>query len=536
MSNTPAGAAVLGRVQPAINSRTAVLEHAANELIFAVVGHVGSGTSTVADALQKLLESPGLTGGRYDVVILKARDVIQAWAEVSGRPLPTADRHNLDAVESFQNLGDEMRHTTNDNAAVAKGLVGRIRRTRAEKTGVGDPGDAPVKPDGKKRAYILDSIRHPAEVDLLRHIYQDAFVLIGVVCEEARRLSRVMRKYDNAGEAKAKAFMQRDAKALQKHGQRVSDAFHLSDFFLDNTVERFEKSGAESTFWDINEKLSRLIKIISHLEIIRPETSETAMHHAHGAAMRSACLSRQVGAALIDANGNVIATGTNEVPQAGGGVYGESLDQEAEDHRCAYRRTGTTPYCSNTRQQNELVDRLIDDISELKTLDPIRRNALRQEIRNGGVGDLLEFSRAVHAEMDAVLSAGREGIGTIGTRLFVTTFPCHYCARHIVSAGVDEVQFIEPYPKSQALDLHADAIQLEATEWDPPSKGGTKVLFHPFVGVAPRLYRRAFFKDRELKNPLTGNIEIGAPEWGTPWHLRAAGYVELEAALVKATT
>jgi deoxycytidylate deaminase len=535
MGNALATGAVVRTEQSAKDSRTAVLEHAANELVVAVVGHVGSGTSTVADALQRLLESAGLAGGRYDVVILKARDVIQAWAEASSRQIPTTGRHDLEAVEAFQDLGDEMRYTTKDNAAVAKGLIGRIRRTRAEKTGVGDPGDAPVKPDGKKRTYILDSIRHPAEVDLLRHVYQDAFVLIGVVCEEERRLSRVMRKYDNAGEAKAKKFMRRDAKALQKHGQRVSDAFHLSDFFLDNTVERFEKSGAESAFWDINEKLSRLIKIISHLEIVRPETSETAMHHAHGAAMRSACLSRQVGAALVDVNGNVIATGTNEVPQAGGGVYGESFDEDAEDHRCAYRKTGTTAYCSNTRQQNELVDRLIDEIPELKALDAIRRNALREEIRRGGVGDLLEFSRAVHAEMDAVLSAGREGTSTIGTRLFVTTFPCHYCARHIVSAGVDEVQFIEPYPKSLALGLHADAIQLEATEWKPPSAGGTKVLFRPFVGVAPRLYRRAFFKDRDLKNPLTGDLDVGTPEWGTPWHLRTAGYVELEAALIKAS-
>jgi hypothetical protein len=246
-----------------------------------------------------MLESESLAGGSFDVVILKARDVIQAWAQASSRELPTSGVHDLEAVEAFQDLGDSMRYTTKDNAAVAKALIGQVRRTRAAKTGVGDPGDAPVKPDGKKRAYILDSLRHPAEVDLLRHVYQDAFVLIGVVCEEERRLSRVMRKYDNAGEAKAKRFMQRDAKALETHGQRVSDAFHLSDFFLDNTVERFEKSGAESAFWDINEKLSRLIKIISHLEIVRPEISETAMHHAHGAAMRSACLSRQSRLSLL---------------------------------------------------------------------------------------------------------------------------------------------------------------------------------------------------------------------------------------------
>ena len=132
---------------------------------------------------------------------------------------------------------------------------------------------------------------------------------------------------------------------------------------------------------------------------------------------------------------------------------------------------------------------------ELKAVtDPIRRNALRQLIRRGRVGDLLEFSRAVHAEMDAVLSAGREGISTIGTRLYVTTFPCHYCARHLVSAGVDEVQFIEPYPKSQALGLHADAIQLEATNWTPPSQGGTKVLFPPICWCCAEIVSACLFK------------------------------------------
>ena len=70
--------------------------------------------------------------------------------------------------------------------------------------------------------------------------------------------------------------------------------------------------------------------------------------------------------------------------------------------------------------------------------------------------------------MDALLSAGREGVSTVGTRLFVTTFPCHYCARHIVGAGVYEVQYIEPYPKSLALELHNDAIETNPFKWQPP--------------------------------------------------------------------
>lgn len=537
------------------DSRTAILRHGTAELIFAVVGHVGSGTSTVAESLKALLEAQTAIGG-YDVIPLKAREVISAWGQSEGKEMPLASTNELQATIRYQDLGDEMRRITQDNSAVARRLIAQIRLSRARKTGASPTDEGPVKPDGKKRAYILESIRHPAEVHLLRHLYQDAFILIGIVCEEERRLSRIMRKYKDAGEINAKAFMERDAKAQEEHGQHVSDAFHLSDFFLDNTVERFEKSGEESKFWDINEKLRRLVKIIGHSEVVRPEVGETAMFHAYGVAMRSACLSRQVGAALVDATGNVVATGTNEVPRAGGGVYGETFDSSSTDYRCAYKK-GMVPYCSNTKQQNELVETLVERIvnsyitlkskeltdSHLPTKDtliaslainPIQQNTLRKETRNAGVGDLLEYSRAVHAEMDALLSAGRDGTTTRGTRLFVTTFPCHYCARHIVSAGVDEVQFIEPYPKSKALKLHSDSIQVEATAWEAPSKGGARVLFRPFVGVAPRLYRRAFHKDRELKNRDTGDFHIGEPKWGAPWHLRGAAYVDLEALLAKA--
>jgi deoxycytidylate deaminase len=514
---------------PATDSRSSLLESEAKELIFAVVGHVGSGTSTVAQNLKNLLEVPGPKA--YDVGILKARDVIVDWALKQGHEVPPATKRDLEAVRRLQDLGDLMR-SEGDHAAVAKGIVRNIQLLRAQKTGFEGPVTGPVPPDGQRRAYIVDSIRHPAEIQLLRHIYQDAFIVIGVVCEEQRRLDRVVRKYEDAGVERAKRFMKRDEKATEKHGQRVSDAFHLSDFFLDNTVERLDAQGAPREDWDILQKLKRLIKIIDYSEIVRPEIGETAMHHAYAAAMQSACLSRQVGAALVDAAGNIVSTGTNEVPQAGGGVYGEDFNpDDKHDHRCAFRQTGSTAYCSNTTEQIKIVEDLINDIPELNVLDPIRRNALKAEIRRGRVGDILEFSRAVHAEMDAVLSAGRSGTSTKATRLYVTTFPCHYCARHIVSAGIDKVEFIEPYPKSQALGLHADAIAVEPTDWLPPSEGGHKVLFTPFVGVSPRMFRRAFLKDRELKNSETGAMKIDQPEWGTPWHLRAKNYAELEARL-----
>src|SRR5262249_34114148 len=147
---------------------------------------------------------------------------------------------------------------------------------------------------GQRRAYILDSIRHPAEVELLRNVYQSAFVLIGIVCDEEVRLRRIQQKYSDAGERNARLFMERDAKAPTKYGQRVSDAFHLADIFLDNTIDRLTPDGEENTHWMIPEQLRRLVKIITHSVLVRPTLAETAMYAAHGAQMRSACLSRQV--------------------------------------------------------------------------------------------------------------------------------------------------------------------------------------------------------------------------------------------------
>lgn len=536
MANTLPIVSVRPKTGP--NSRNVLRTNAANELVVAVVGHVGSGTSTVCELLKGALELQ-----EFDVVILKASSAIRDWGTRTNKNVPDKDVHDLRYAQRLQDLGDQMRLESGDNAAVAKSLVQKIRTTRAAKLGQElKSGDAAV-PDGTRRAYILDSVRHPAEVFLLRNLYQTAFAMIGVVSDEESRIDRLTKKFENAGEAAARAFMQRDRKATESHGQRVEEAFHLSDYFLDNSAPRWKRDKKPNPDWTLPDQLSRFIKIVAYSEIVRPDIAETAMYAAAGAQRRSACLSRQVGAALVDRRGNLVATGTNEVPEAGGGVYGQAFER-APDQRCAYRES---KFCSNTREQNyireqiiETVESFLKDIPEFMRLEvPLEqilaehRPNLEERLRRSRIGELLEFSRAVHAEMDAVLSAARTSVSLVGARMFVTTFPCHYCARHLVSAGIDEVQYIEPYPKSKALSLHEDSITVFPEQWEPPSRGGSKVLFRPFTGVAPRLYSRAFLKDRELKDPITGDLRIGDPDWGTPWDMTRLSYVQLEAELSK---
>ena len=113
-----------------------------------------------------------------------------------------------------------------------------------------------------------------------------------------------------------------------------------------------------------------------------------------------------------------------------------------------------------------------------------------------GIKNLLEFSRSIHAEMDAITTAARLGRGaTKGADLYCTTYPCHNCARHIVAAGIKNVYYIEPYEKSLAYKLHDDSID---SGLDESSNRKDKLKILPFEGVAPRKYMQLFrYEDRK---------------------------------------
>jgi hypothetical protein len=76
-------------------AKALLLENATNEVVFAVVGYVGSGTSEIAAKLKGLLENTALPGGKFDVEILKARKVIEDWATRNGENPPTTPQNDL---------------------------------------------------------------------------------------------------------------------------------------------------------------------------------------------------------------------------------------------------------------------------------------------------------------------------------------------------------------------------------------------------------------------------------------------------------
>lgn len=198
------------------------------------------------------------------------------------------------------------------------------------------------------------------------------------------------------------------------------------------------------------------------------------MMEAAAAAIRSACLSRQVGAAIYDRSGELLGVGCNDVPKFGGGLYNE----EGTDHRCFRWHDNE---CHNDKHKRLLASRIAAVAGSGEQQVQLVADAM-----DGGVANLIEFSRSVHAEMEAIVSVARLGNGsTVEGTLYTTTFPCHSCARHIVAAGITTVYYVEPYSKSLALELHSDAISLREDTND-------KVRFLQYAGFAPRTSLRLF--------------------------------------------
>ena len=228
------------------------------------------------------------------------------------------------------------------------------------------------------------------------------------------------------------------------------------------------------------------------------------MYIAESSARRSGCLSRQVGAAILSSEGDIVSVGRNDVPKPFGGLYGEENNNDDarcfnwHDHACFNEKRKESIYnkikdlMKGTLQDKDLDEKVDKIINELKDESEIK--------------DLLEYSRAVHAEMDAITTAARNGNCSLkGTVLYTTTFPCHHCARHIVASGIKKVYYIEPYEKSLATKLHEDAIALEGEHSEATP---TKVLFLHFEGVAPKRYLSLFSCNNRKKDGKLIEVQL----------------------------
>lgn len=430
------------------------------ELVVALTGPIGSGCTHTADRLREIFEQ----FYSYNVQYIRMSHFISEIADAA----VLSRLEGFERVREFQKAGNEYRKQHGADV-LAKHVVDEIHRYRAANGGFRDePNSTLPIAEPCRVVHIVDSLKHPAELELLAQVYGSALWLIGVFAPHSKRRKRLASSGFRSPEIET--VIEIDENEPFSHGQKVRKTVEAADFFIRNEADQ---KGA------IDAQLRRFIDLILDVGVVTPTMHERAMSVANSTAVSSACLSRQVGAAVYSNEGELLGVGANDVPRHGGGLYGVD---DTPDSRCAFWRNGE---CHNDREKDKLTSQIIEDIKEL--IVPGKQEDALRLVRKSRVADLIEFSRAVHAEMEAIVSVARSGRkGIIGGRLYTTTYPCHNCARHIVAAGISEVYYIEPYPKSLALSLHDDSISDLSTDL------GSKCIFLQFEGVAPKNFEGLF--------------------------------------------
>lgn len=346
-----------------------------------------------------------------------------------------------------------------------------------------DPANYPLD----SACYLIRQLKRPEEIELLQRIYGKQFVQVSIAETKSSRvknLTQIVRREnpgwsDDAWEQKARELIDRDEdeKDDEVFGQKITDVFYRADVFISSEEEQ-----------EASKTTQRFVNALFGKNNISPTKDEFGSYVAKAASLRSVDLSRQVGAATITIDGDLISVGCNEVAKPFGGNYWDDDKEKARD----IDRHGEA--------NKEETSRIIHDFMSLLEREGLLREGRtaedilnakehREKINRSLIGGITEYGRMVHAEMNAISDAARLGRSCKDATMYVTTFPCHTCAKHIVASGIRRVVFIEPYPKSRAPYLYDDAIAVDHPQPE-------RVSFSHFVGISPRRYRDIFEKGK----------------------------------------
>jgi deoxycytidylate deaminase len=348
-------------------------------------------------------------------------------------------------------------------APLACQQISVARVVEHQRRGRGDDPGLAAEPLSR-HAFLLHSLKRPGEVELLRYVYGDAFVLLATdapVDVRLQTLSDRLRTHvtldDEDLRRKARDLINADAAESDEFGQDVAKTYPLADVFI--APDRDPDRAIALLFGDSTQA---------------PTVGESAMFAAWATAARSLTASRRVGAAIVR-NGSLLSVGMNEVP----GIFGLTPD-------------AVLGYDYSELEKQELAIRAAETLAEQGWLDETKSQLLANDrdefdrsavevFRNSPIMDVIEYQRAVHAEMWAILDAAKRGVSLQDTEMYGTTYPCHLCWKHVFTSGIKKMYYIDTYPKSRAESMYAP----------------THRMLEKYIGVAPRKYLR-FFQDREL--------------------------------------
>jgi deoxycytidylate deaminase len=440
------------------------------ELVFAMVCPLGADYHPVVTAIGDYLSQFG-----YHPNVIRISDLFGQALHEFGLPWqpPTSRvemaRYKMDAGNRLRKVAEKEDFL----ALLAAGIIASGREVPTSGS-TGSPAQVGPLP---RTAHIICTLKRPEEISTLRRIYGAGLFVIGISATREDRKKYFSRM--GITESEAKSLIDSDTAESTPYGQETRKTFHLADVFV--------------PMHDFEPAIARFLDLVFGCPTITPSPHEQSMFMAYAASLRSGDLSRQVGAAIVDPHGDLLAVGCNEVPSRGGGVYWPGTDAS----RDIERRND-----SNEAEKNEIISRVLTALGR----DDLDRAQALKLLKPTGITDLTEFGRTVHAEMEALFACARSGRSPREAVLFTTTFPCHNCCRHIIAAGITRVVWIVPEPQNNASPQHDDSVSID-------EEVSGKVPFVPFLGIGPRRYFDLFSLHLSGGYPIERKLDGKLVEW-----------------------
>jgi deoxycytidylate deaminase len=387
--------------------------------------------------------------------------------------------------------------------------------------------------------FVIDCLRNPYEIAYLRREFAN-FLMLSLFASETTRRHRVIADtrsklrsilaHDLTADEErkiAESFEDADQRDSGKgisgpevlYKQNVTRCSQMADISITN--DRQWNPADLAARQDVWHKSLRVLCLALAPGCTKPTDDEMFMNMAHTMAMKSNCISRQVGAVIVGQDGYVIGAGWND---AGAGriscgvrAIRDLKSKEFAPVLKAISKDGET--CESVierlserigdvgkgRLAGQLCFCLKDVMAETEAI-PTEKKRLKRAL---GVQDeqatigfvvkefldrameeviakqpphQLEYCLALHAEENAVLQTAKiGGMGLKGATMYVTCQPCSLCAKKIHQVGIKRVIYSEAYPKSRP-DLYMAGITLDQ-----------------FEGVRPRAYTKLFMAEHDQK-------------------------------------
>lgn len=471
---------------------TLTLNNIENELIIGLAGSLGVDFDEVADCLSHALKVAG-----YHVMTIKIADNFQA------------SKSNVPFAKCYWKMqyGTKQRKI-HGNDYWARKVIEKIFFARPE-----------LSYKYKKVAYLVRSLKTKEELELLSDVYGRNFISVAIFSEGEYSLKYLVKKLrlnsisiDNANSEMhaineelqisddmhiqdevdeiyqnnkseqstilANFLLRKDQEEthpdLKRYGQNLFKCYSISNYFVYQNK-------------NLSQQIKRFVNILFCDPFSEPTNEEYFMFCAQAAAYRSLDLDRQVGAVIVNKENELVASGFNDVSKVGGGHFFHHDHPLISQNIVKDERDFKQEYDFNHIQ----LDKIAAKIAKLLHLTDNDTSLLRNEI-----GSITEYKRSTHAEMAALLDAARRGVAVRDCTMYVNTFPCHTCTKHLIAAGILKVVFLHPYTKSKAREMYKNMINL-GLFWDESSN--MRIIFEPFLGVSPNRFMMAFANDKETR-------------------------------------